>query len=566
MFSKKLEEVNNPIVYIFGAVAVSCICYGIYSDFKGLSIFIGVLFLTYTLFYCGIKFNLFMVLFFLTGIYINSSYYKVPHYIDNVVRVIEINNYNTMCKAEGKNIIIDSNYKFTEGKRYHIKGEVMHTSDKYKGIVGSIKPYYIHGEDDDYLSRLYEFKKNISIRLEENIGSRRTGLITSMAFGDSKNIYSEDKDDMKNYGIIHSICVSGLHVAIVYGFLKYFLGNKISLILCALYVLFTGCNYSSIRAFIMLSSVEGAKIFKRNNNSLSALSLSALLLLLYRPYSIMEISFHLSYLATLGIILLSRNLNYKLYKLPDKFRETLSVTLSAQVFVFPYMMITFKDFSMNFIAGNLLLIPFVNILVVLGNLLIPAYKIAGLFDFISYICIYIIRLFDALMNKMDMYSLPMFYGNEYAAHFYLWMLLSAYFIKKGYKKFIYLPAISILVIAVSMYSPVLNIRYYREGALLISYRGDRVLVSCRKEIDMERLSKVSNATESHKIEKNMNFKNKCYLKVVKSDYILRIEDKEFLLNMSGKRNFYDDYDIISFKDGPVNRVFIVGGELIEVYS
>ena len=25
MFSKKLEEVNNPIVYIFGAVAVSCI-------------------------------------------------------------------------------------------------------------------------------------------------------------------------------------------------------------------------------------------------------------------------------------------------------------------------------------------------------------------------------------------------------------------------------------------------------------------------------------------------------------------------------------------------------------
>ncbi|ETJ28348.1 ComE operon protein 3, partial [human gut metagenome] len=100
-------------------------------------------------------------------------------------------------------------------------------------------------------------------------------------------------------------------------------------------------------AFVMLSTVEGSKIFKRNNNSLSALSLSALILLIFKPYGIMEISFHLSYLATLGIVLLNQKINYKLYKLPEKIRESLSVTLSAQVFIFPYMMIVFKDFSLK---------------------------------------------------------------------------------------------------------------------------------------------------------------------------------------------------------------------------
>ena len=436
----------------------------------------------------------------------------------------------------------------------------------YKGIVGSVNPYEICALDDDFVSRLYEFKKNIYFKLKENIGTRRAGLISSMAFGDSKNIDTEDKDDMNNYGIIHSISVSGLHVAIVYGFLKHFLGNKIGLVLCGVYVLFTGCDYSSVRAFVMLFTVEGAKLFKRNNNSLSALSLSGLVLLIYKPYSIMEISFHLSYLATLGIILLNRDMNYKLYKLPCKLREDLSLTLSAQIFTFPYMMIVFKDFSPNFIIGNLILIPFVNMLVILGNLLIPTYKISWLFDFISYICLCIIKLFDMVMNKIDMYSISMFYGNENFAFFYLWIIIGYYFFKKGYRKFIYLPAISILVIAFSMYSPVLNIKYYKEGAFLISHKFDRVLVSSKKEIDMERLSKVSNATESYKIEKNINFKNKFALKLLKKDYILNVDGKQFLLNISGKRNYYGDYDIINFKDGPVNKVFIIGDELIKVCS
>lgn len=566
MVLKKLEEVNNPIIYIFGAIAVSCICYGIYIDFRGLSIFIGALFFVYIFSYFGIKFFILIFLFFITGLYINSSYYKIYNNIDGIVRVIEINNYETIGRINGKNIILNSKNDVVEGKLYHIKANIINESDRYEGIVGRAETYEIYAIDDDFISILYNFKKNIFEKLKENLGSRRAGLITSIAFGDSKNIDYEDKDDMKNYGIIHSVSVSGLHVAVVYGFLRRFVGNKVGLILCSVYVIFTGCNYSSIRAFVMLSTVELAKIFKRNNNSLSALSLSALILLIFKPYGIMEISFHLSYLATLGIILLNKSINYKLYKIPSKIRESLSITLSAQVFIFPYMMIVFKDFSLNFIVGNLIFIPFINILVILGNMLIPSYKFSWLFDFFSYLCLNIIKFFDVLINKIDLYAIPMFYGNEYVAFFYLWILISLYFIKKGYRNFIYIPLISIVVIAISMYSPIMNIRYYKEGALLISYKGDRILVSSKKGVDMERLSKISNASESYKIEKNIYFKDMLTLKTIKNDYILKFKDKEFILNMSGKENYYNDYDIISFKDGPVNRIFIIGDKLIGVCS
>ena len=87
-----------------------------------------------------------------------------------------------------------------------------------------------------------------------------------------------------------------------------------------------------------------------------------MILTIFKPYSIFEISFHLSYLATLGIILMNKKMNNMLYKFPGKLREGISIALSAQIFTVPYLLLIFRDLSLNFIIGNLCLVPFVNIL------------------------------------------------------------------------------------------------------------------------------------------------------------------------------------------------------------
>ncbi|AQS08994.1 ComEC family competence protein [Clostridium saccharobutylicum] len=567
MISKKIEEVGNPIIYIFLSLAVSSICYGMKEDFRGLTIFIGVFFFICIFYYCGIKFSSMMIIFFLVGLYINNSYYNIGNKINGEVRIVKISSYKTIGSYEGENIILKNAIENLEiGEKYNITGEIEKVQDMSSGIVGEVKVLHMSKNNGDFIAKLYEIRKNIYYRLEKNLGRRKAGLISSIAFGYCDYLDPEDQDDMKNWGIIHSISVSGLHVVIVYGLVRKLMGRKLGLLATVFYVIFTGYNYPSIRAFVMLSSVEGAHILKRNNNSISALCLSAIILIIYKPYSIFEVSFDLSYLATLGIIILNKKFNNLMYKIPKKLRKSLSLTLSAQVFTLPYLMLIFKDFSMNFIVGNLMLVPFVDMMVVLGNVLCVVYAWSALFDFISYLNLNLIKIFDWTLNTIDKFSLPMFYGNEYVVFLYLFLLISIYFINKGYKKFIYLPFIAVFIIAVQLYSPIPNIKYYDEGAILVNYRGERILISNKNQIDLERLSRVAFATSYYRKRKSINIDNICNIKPQGDNYLLDTHNEKYLLKMISSKNESKDYGIINFKDGPTKRIFILDGKIIRAFQ
>ena len=52
-------------------------------------------------------------------------------------------------------------------------------------------------------------------------------------------------------------------------------------------------------------------------------------LLAINPYKILDVGLQLSYGGTIGIILFNKKLNRKLYKLPKKIREGISVSISS---------------------------------------------------------------------------------------------------------------------------------------------------------------------------------------------------------------------------------------------
>ena len=566
MFSKKISEVTNPIIYIFLAMIISSICYGLNYEFKELAVFIASFFFIAVLYYCGINFTIMLSIFFTIGIILNSIYYHMPEEIDGVVRINKVTQYSISASYKGKNILLEYNKgKFESGELYKVKGDVIKNRDKNKGIVGSIKVYKIEKLEGDLITKIQRLRNKIYSLLKENLGERKAALISAIAFGYSDYLDKEDKNDMKKFGVIHSISVSGLHVVVVYFFLKIILGNKFGLLGTAVYVIFTGSAYSSIRAFIMLVFIEVGKIVKRNNNSLSALSFSGIILLMIKPYCVFEISFDLSYLATLGIILYNKKLNYIVYKIPDKIRDSISITLCAQVFTLPYIMYIFRDFSLNFILGNLILVPFVNIIVITGNLMPLVYNFPKIFDFVSYINLIILRLFDYTVDKLDNFTLPCIYGNEYIVSFYLFIIISFYLFTKGYKKYIYLPAIYILIIVIQIYSPFLKIQYYKEGALALSYRGERVIISNKSEIDMERLSKAAMAEKMYRNKNFIQVNEICKIKSIGEDYILYACGKKYLLKMTWDKKYDKEYDIINFKDGAVNSIFIIDGNMISSY-
>ncbi|MBY6836356.1 ComEC/Rec2 family competence protein [Clostridium botulinum] len=563
MNTKRIEEVANPMVYIFITLILSSITFGLFSDFKKLAIFIVSFFFICVFYYCGISFTFVISLIFVMGLFMNFSYYNVNFNADAQVRILKNNSYETIGYYNGKKIIIENfKDKLTQGDKFNVKGTYKNNPIKEKGIVGSLFINNIKKSDDDFISNLYHIKNKVYKMLEENLGKRKAGLISSIAFGYSECLDDEDKEYMKSFGIIHAISVSGLHVAIVYSVLRRFLGVKIGLIATIIYVLFTGSNYSSIRAFLMLSTLELSYLLKRNNNSISALSMSGIILLLMRPYAVFEVSFHLSYLATLGIILCNKKLNYKFYKLPKILRNTLSISLSAQIFTFPYLILVFKDFSINFILGNLFLMPFINLIVICGNILPITYVIPSLFDFCSYINLIILKWFDWTLDKLDYYSLPIISGNEYIAVFYMSILISLYFIKNNQYKFIYLPFLFIVVITIEMYSPLPKIQYYNEGAFLLTYKGDRVLITNKNNIDIKKLKDITFSKKVYRENGIINIDNKVKIKQYKNNCILKVDEKNYILKTNNKKVNSKDCDIINFSDNNINKIILFRGKVL----
>ncbi|MBW6408525.1 ComEC/Rec2 family competence protein [Clostridium weizhouense] len=562
MFSKKINEINNPIIYMFLTLILSCISYGLFDDFKKLTIFIVCFFFISIIIYCGFNFTILMIVVFILGLIINISYYSIDSNIESSVRILRKNSYEITADYQGKKILLETNNDVKVGREYKINSKIIKSQEKSKGVVGKVITNDVNEVNEDFIVKLYKIKHKVFFMLKENLGQRKAALISSVAFGYSNYLDKEDKSDMKKFGIIHTISISGLHVVIVYIFLKTLLGNKMGLIATIIYVIFTGCNYSSIRAFIMLSSLEISKIIKRNNNSLSALCLSGMVLVLIKPYSIFEVSFHLSYLSTLGIVIFNKKLNNYFYKLPDKLRTVVSISLAAQVFTFPYLILVFKDFSINFIIGNLILVPFINIIVITGNILPIVYIFPKLFDFCSYLNLIIIKLFDWSLDKLENYSIPMFYGNEYVAILYMSILISIYFINKNYREFIYLPAIFILLITIQIYSPIPKITYYNEGALLISYRGERALVTNKNNIDIKRLKKATMSNKVYRNNKIINIKNIGKIKEKGKNYFLETSNNLYILKISNSKISCLDYDIINFKDQKINKIFILKDRII----
>lgn len=562
MFSKKISEVRNPIVYIFLTMIISSTYYGLNDDFKKLAVFIAGFFFVSILYYCGASFTGVLSIFFIAGICLNIMYYSVPEEVNGKIDISKVTNYNITGVYEGKKFLIESKEgNFQQGNQYYISGKVLREQDKSKGIAGTIQCTKSEKLPGDFINKIQGIRKRIYEMLEENLGSRKASLISSIAFGYSDYLDEEDKEDMKKFGIIHSISVSGLHVVIVYGFLRVIAGRKLGLLGVLLYVIFTGCSYSSIRAFIMLAAIEMGKILKRNNNSLSALCLSGIILLMNKPYSIFEVSFDLSYLATIGIILYNKNLNNLLYKLPGKLREAVSITLCAQIFTFPYLVCIFRDFSINFILGNIVLVPLVNVIVISGNILPLVYVFPKAFDFISYINLKILDLFDWSIDKLENFTLPVMYGNEYMVSFYLFMIIGMYYYLKGHKRIVFLAGIYVLVMAVQIYSPILRIRYYNEGAIAVSYRGERAAMSNKSEIDMDSICKSAMADKSFRKENLIRIKDICSIKSKGEDYILDTNGKKYLLKMTWSKKSDKEYDIINFKDGAANSIFIIGGKV-----
>ena len=97
------------------------------------------------------------------------------------------------------------------------------------------------------------------------------------------------------------------------------------------------------------------------------------IILLFKPLFIFDVGFQLSYLAVFAIVSIDPFL-YKLWKpkywVTNKLWHTLTVTVSAQFGILPVSLYYFHQFPGLFFISNLLIIPFLGIILGIGILII----------------------------------------------------------------------------------------------------------------------------------------------------------------------------------------------------
>jgi competence protein ComEC len=197
-----------------------------------------------------------------------------------------------------------------------------------------------------------------------------SSLASGMLFGDSS--FSEEmKQIFRVAGLSHIIVLSGFNIAIIISFVLFlmsFLPFFIRVISASIGVIFfvimVGAEASVVRATLMAFIALLATSLGRQYVAKQALILSLLAIVLYEPGSLLHnVSLHLSFIATAGIIYLSEPIHFFISRYVEKkfLQEIFTSTLSAYGMTLPYLMYIFGSVSLYAIVANVAVLFFVPI-------------------------------------------------------------------------------------------------------------------------------------------------------------------------------------------------------------
>ena len=240
-------------------------------------------------------------------------------------------------------------------------------------------------------NRLYAFSyrlRDFLLETMRNLGVEgdEYSVAAAILLGYDDTMPTELRQKYVAAGSMHILCVSGMHVGVIFmvfsnmlGFLdkrkrwQNLLKQSLLLLLIWFYALLAGLAPSILRSTIMLSFVILGDMLKRNGILLNSLAASAFLLLCIDPSTLFNVGFLLSYCAVIGIVTLQKpiyNLLYIKPKFLDKLWEMTAVTLAAQIATAPFSIYYFHQFPTYFWLSNLFMGPISTVVITGGMVML----------------------------------------------------------------------------------------------------------------------------------------------------------------------------------------------------
>jgi len=304
------------------------------------------------------------------------------------------------------------------------------------------------GRDQGILSWIYRKRQMLGRIIDNSLTAENASLHRAIIPGLKRGISRDMRDGFSSTGLAHLLSISGTHFGllafIIFKFVRmivkflpvrllirmtlYITPTQIAVLITlpvlVFYALISGASTPTIRALIMIFIYMLALFLGRKGQWLNSLSIAAIIILLFQPNALFEISFQLSFIAVLfiGFFLEKRaeqemedrmqeaefgitdtGYSFFLKSAFVKVKTALLITVAAVLGTAPIVAVYFKQFPLISPVTNLIVTPlvcflilplgfFTGLIALLFNM--PSMPLNGLTDTITHFVLILIKGFS----------------------------------------------------------------------------------------------------------------------------------------------------------------------------
>jgi competence protein ComEC len=354
-------------------------------------------------------------------------------------------------------------------------------------------------------------------------------IINALLLGQRHDISSEVYDNYASAGAIHILAVSGLHVGIIFLILNFCLKPierlkngkyiKITIVVLLLwcFAVIAGLRPSVTRAVTMFTVIAIAMNLKRPSNIYNTLAISMFFLLLFKPLLLFDVGFQMSYIAVLAIVSI-QPLIIKVwtpkYKLVNYFWNIFTVTIAAQIGVLPISLYYFHQFPGLFFVSNLVILPFLGLILGLGFIVIILASLKILPQFVADIYGGLISLMNHFIEWVSQQESFLFKDISFGIGFVIATYLIIISVTKYFKKPNYLRLSFVLISVIVLQSVfILNKLDTKNNELVIFHKSRHTIIGLKEN---------NNLTIAHTIDSSSVFNENSLQSYSVGNYIKKI--------------------------------------------
>ena len=260
-----------------------------------------------------------------------------------------------------------------------------------KGILSRMAYPHIttlaQGQGHPLMANIFVLRQRALVFLQNQLPLYESSLLSGILLGVDWNIPRFLEDAYRMTGTVHIIAISGFNIALVAALVirllrrifKPWLAAGLAILAILFYTLLVGAEPSVVRAAIMGGLSLPAYLIGRRIIAINSLVFTAVVMLLINPFLLWDIGFQLSFLATLGLMVLADPLIKLCVKwLTSRFSEKSAnqalplieiviSTLSAQFAVLPVLLNLHPVLPIYMLPANLIILPLQPPLMALGG-------------------------------------------------------------------------------------------------------------------------------------------------------------------------------------------------------